>query len=229
MCNNMNNMNDNINDNNNANEIVITLPAWFPKNLAGAYDAFEIAVQDNTKSQAQSQVDNQTIKQMSFVIKLAEDNVCEKTGGPFAAAVFNDVTGEIIAAGVNLVTSCGLSAAHAEIVALSFAQKVLGTFDLGAENLPPCRLVTSTEPCAMCLGAIPWSGVCSVVCGARDEDARAAGFDEGSKRDDWVLQLERRNIKVVRDVLRSQAADVLKNYAINGGIIYNGKFTESAL
>ena len=33
------------------------------------------------------------------------------------------------------------------------------------------ELVTTTEPCAMCLGAIPWSGLSSVVCGARDQDA----------------------------------------------------------
>jgi tRNA(Arg) A34 adenosine deaminase TadA len=67
------------------------------------------------------------------------------------------------------------------MVAIMIAQKILGNFDLGDASVPAYELVTSTEPCAMCLGATPWSGVRGLVCGARDEDASAVGFDEGSK------------------------------------------------
>ena len=73
----------------------------------------------------------------------------------------------------------------------------------------------------MCLGAIPWSGVRSVVCGARDEDARSIGFDEGYKPPDWINSLESRRISVVRDVLREEAKAVLLEYERRDGLIYN--------
>jgi len=161
-------------------------------------------------------------ERMAFVVGLSRLNIENGTGGPFAAAVFNKNSGELIAAGVNMVTTVGLSVAHAEIVAIMQAQAVLGGFDLGGAGMPECELVTSTAPCAMCLGAAPWSGVRAVVCGARDEDARAVGFDEGSKRADWAQELEVRGIEVVQDVLREEAAAVLLEYADKGGIVYNG-------
>lgn len=78
----------------------------------------------------------------------------------------------------------------------------------------------------MCLGAIPWSGVSRLVCGARDEDARRIGFDEGDKPSDWIGRLRKRGIEVVRDVSRTEAVSVLEEYARNGGIIYNGREDE---
>jgi tRNA(Arg) A34 adenosine deaminase TadA len=75
----------------------------------------------------------------------------------------------------------------------------------------------------MCLGAIPWSGVRSVICGARDQDARRIGFDEGSKPDRWVKSLENRGIRVFRDVLREEALAVLLDYHKRGGLIYNAR------
>jgi len=160
---------------------------------------------------------------MRLVIKLAEQNIEHKTGGPFAAAVFDKNTSKLIAPGVNLVVGSDCSAAHAEIVALSIAQKILNTYDLGAETLPACELVTSTEPCAMCLGAIPWSGVRSLVCGARDEDARELGFDEGAKPADWIEALRSRGVTVQRDVLGDEAKAVLEKYLKSGGTIYNAR------
>jgi len=122
-------------------------------------------------------------------------------------------------AGVNLVESLGCSLFHAEIVAIAMAQKAAGTYDLAAAGA--CELVTSVEPCAMCLGAVGWSGVKRVVCGARGAAAEAIGFDEGHKPTDWVSGLQRRGIEVVRDVLAEQAAVVLRQYAAAGGLIYN--------
>ena len=72
------------------------------------------------------------------------------------------------------------------MVAIALAQQAIGSYDLGGEGRPIHELVTSTEPCAMCLGAIPWSGVRRVLCGARGEDACEIGFDEGAKPADWV-------------------------------------------
>jgi len=162
-------------------------------------------------------------ERMRLAIRLAEENVRRGTGGPFGAAVFETVTGRLVAPGVNLVVPAGCSAAHAEIVALSLAQRTCGVYDLGAEGAPACDLVASTEPCAMCMGAIPWSGVRRLVCGARGEDACAVGFDEGAKPPDWVREFERRGIAVRRDVCRVEAATVLRRYVAGGGPIYNSR------
>ncbi len=159
----------------------------------------------------------------SFVVALSRENIERDTGGPFAAAVFDPANGLLIAPGVNLVVPACCSSAHAEIVAMMIAQQVMGTHDLGGASLPALELVTSTEPCAMCMGAVPWSGVRSLVCCARGEDAESIGMDEGEKPAGWLLALERRGITVTRDVCREEAAKVLVDYAAGGGVIYNGR------
>jgi tRNA(Arg) A34 adenosine deaminase TadA len=163
------------------------------------------------------------IKRAAFVVALSRENVERGSGGPFAAAVFDPQRGMLVAPGVNLVMPASCSSAHAEIVALSVAQQVTGTHDLGAAGLPPLELVSSTEPCAMCMGAVPWSGVRRLVCCARGEDAEAIGMDEGAKPTDWEAALAARGISVVRDVCRTEAAAVLRDYAAQGGPIYNGR------
>jgi len=157
---------------------------------------------------------------MRFAIELARRNVEQQTGGPFGAAVFEAAGGRVVGVGVNLVESSNCSMAHAEMLAIALAQQTLGHYDLGAGG-GVYELVTSVEPCAMCLGAIPWSGLRRVVCGARGEDAAAIGFDEGAKPSDWVGELQRRGIEVVRDVLPEEAQAVLQEYARRGGLIYN--------
>ena len=160
---------------------------------------------------------------MDLVIDLARRNVDTVTGGPFGAAVFEMQSGRLVAPGVNGVIAGNCSVAHAEIVAIMVAQKIMGSYDLGGEGVPALELVSSTEPCAMCLGAVVWSGVRRLVCGARDEDARRIGFDEGPKPHRWAAALEQRGIEVVRDVGREAAVDVLLHYVDRGGIVYNAR------
>ena len=157
---------------------------------------------------------------MAVAISLAEQNVRHDTGGPFGALVVAQESGRVVALGVNRVELQLCSAAHAEIVALSLAQRRMGNWNLSATPLGALQLVTSCEPCAMCLGAIPWSGVRSVLCGATKEDAEAAGFDEGARSADWVEVLARRGVDVRTRVLREQAAQVLERYTGSGKTVY---------
>jgi len=186
--------------------IEIQLPEWIDHFLRGYPDTLP-SVEDR----------------MSLVIEAAQRNVSEGTGGPFAAAVFEMESGKLISVGMNLVLSQGLSILHAEMVAFALAQKKLGSYDLGRYDLPAHELVTSVEPCAMCFGAIPWSGVRRVVTGGRDADARSIGFDEGPKMKDWRSELEKRGIATLCDIRREAAAQVLLNYSLQGGIIYNSR------
>jgi tRNA(Arg) A34 adenosine deaminase TadA len=158
------------------------------------------------------------VARMDLVLALVERNIAEG-GGPFAAAVF-DADGHLVAPGVNRVVPDSAPIAHAEIVAIAAAGQRLGSWDLRSRGR--FELVTSTEPCAMCLGAVPWSGVSALVIGAREGDARAVGFDEGHKPPHWEVALGQRGIEVVRDVERDRAAELLHRYASTGGAIYNG-------
>lgn len=183
-------------------ELTVRLPAWVEGMAAGASAPMpDIA------------------DRMGFVIELARRNVASG-GGPFGAAVF-DGGGCLVAPGVNLVLPARCSVLHAEIVALMLAQAVLGRHDLSDNGRGFHELCTSTEPCAMCFGAVPWSGIRRLVCGARAADARAVGFDEGAKVPSWIAALRARGIEVVRDVQRREAAAVLRLYVASGGRVYN--------
>ncbi len=186
----------------NLSDLTISLPSWVKPFLAGQTELFPSRE-----------------GRMRLAIELARINIQQGTGGPFGAAVF-DASGRLLAPGMNLVTATDCSLFHAETVALAFAQREVGSYDLGAGGMRKCELYASTEPCAMCFGAIPWSGVSLLVCGARSEDARAIGFDEGDKPASWVASLEQRGIGVERNLLREEAAAVLLEYAARGGELY---------
>jgi tRNA(Arg) A34 adenosine deaminase TadA len=165
---------------------------------------------------------------MRFAVALAHRNIEAGTGGPFGAAIFDCATHILIAPGMNLVISSQCSVLHAEIVAIMMAHKITGSFDLSMSGQRRVELVTSVAPCAMCLGAIPWAGISRLVCGARDEDARAVGFDEGAKVADWTGELKKRGIETIVDINRNEAMDVLRNYKAGGGVIYNCNNAERA-
>jgi len=157
---------------------------------------------------------------MRLAIALAGENVRQKTGGPFGSIVVEERVCRLLGVGVNLVTGLDLSLAHAEMIAVSLAQSAVGNWNLGAGDRQ-VQLVTSCEPCAMCFGAVPWSGVSSLVWGALREDAEAAGFDEGDKPADWIQSLERRGIRTQGGVMRREAAGVLRRYVRKDGTIYH--------
>ena len=102
-------------------------------------------------------------ERMQQVIDFSRLNIENGTGGPFAAMVFNQDTGQRVAVGVNRVVANECSSAHAEIMALSLAQRGLSAWDLGGEGMPRHQLVVNWRPCAMCYGAVVWSGVTSLV------------------------------------------------------------------
>lgn len=157
-------------------------------------------------------------ERMDLAIELSHRNVAQGDGGPFGAGIFDPVSGQLVTAGVNMVVSGKAAILHAETVAIGLAGQASDSFLLAG-----LELVTSTEPCAMCLGAVTWSGLARLVCGARHEDAVAVGFDEGDKPLRWQESLQKRGIEVVADVQRARATEVLAAYVDCGGFIYNGR------
>ena len=159
-------------------------------------------------------------ERMKLCIELARQNVLSG-GGPFGAAVFESVSGRLVGLGVNLVVPMNNSVLHAEMVAFMDAESRVKSYTLAAEGLPEHEVVTTCEPCAMCLGASLWSGVKRIVYGASREDASALNFDEGPVFPQSYEYLRARGIEIVPEVLRDEARAIFKLYRDNQGPIYN--------
>lgn len=123
---------------------------------------------------------------MKEAIRLSEENVVNG-GGPFGAVIARN--GEIIATGVNRVTSNNDPTAHAEVSAIRAACEKLGTFDLSG-----CEIFTSCEPCPMCLGAIYWAHIDKVYFGNDKTDAKNIGFDDSFIYDELELPRDKRKL-----------------------------------
>jgi guanine deaminase len=130
-------------------------------------------------------------------IQMAVENV-HRGGGPFAALVVKD--GIVIAAGCNQVTRSNDPTAHAEVVAIREACRVLGDFQLTG-----CDFYTSCEPCPMCLGAIFWARPERVFFAATHTDAAAAGFDDSFIYDQIAVPHSERSIPMIH-VVEPQSA-----------------------
>ncbi|NDV19404.1 nucleoside deaminase [Pseudodesulfovibrio sp. JC047] len=161
---------------------------------------------------------------MAAVIEFSRQNFLRNTGGPFAAGVFERDSGRLVVIGVNRVMPFNCSSAHAEIMALSLAQKMLGTYDLGAEGVPAHELVVNWRPCAMCLGAVLWSGVRSlVIAGSGPELEDITGFDEGPVSEQWRTELERRGISLTDNVLKNEAIAAYREFTALQKTVYNAR------
>jgi len=189
-----------------ATSFTMTLPAW----LADDADSLPVVLP--------------TLEErMALVNRLADRNWREGNGGPFAAIVVDDATGELVSAGVNVVLSTGKSSGHAEVMALGLAQQRLGRWDLGAEGAN-LSLVVNWRPCVQCYGATMWSGVRSlVVAGSGPELEELTGFDEGPMVADWAEQFEARGIRVTQDVGREEALEVYRAYGASDALVYNAR------
>ena len=81
----------------------------------------------------------------------------EKGNHPFGSLLV-DATGRVLIEAENTAVAGGDWLGHAEF---NLVRDACAKF--GPEFLGSCTLYTSTEPCAMCSGAIYWSGIGRVV------------------------------------------------------------------
>jgi tRNA(Arg) A34 adenosine deaminase TadA len=90
---------------------------------------------------------------------------------PFGASVV-DAGGFAISREHNRVDSTHNPAAHAEVLAIASAGRVAGSSDLSG-----CWLVSTAEPCPMCLAAAAMAGIRQVAFGARARTIENAGYE----------------------------------------------------
>ena len=95
--------------------------------------------------------------------------VAERGDVPVGALVL-DENGSILGAAGNAREADGDPTAHAEILAIRQASRVLGSW-----RLLGCTLVVTLEPCAMCAGALVLARLDRLVFGAVDPKAGAVG------------------------------------------------------
>lgn len=141
---------------------------------------------------------------MREAIRLSVENV-RNDGGPFGAVIVKD--GEVIATGVNRVTSCCDPTAHAEVSAIRSAASKLGNF-----NLQGCEIYTSCEPCPMCLGAIYWARLDKMYYANTKTDAKNIGFDDSFIYDELELKPQKRKLPS-ENILASEAIIAFEKWA----------------
>lgn len=198
----------------------------FPMRLEIRLMRFEISLPDWAIAENESLPEFITDLEdrMRAVIRFSRLNIEHRTGGPFAAGVFEQESGRVVAIGVNRVVPMNVSSAHAEIVALSLAQQRCNSFDLGGPGIPNHQLVVNGRPCAMCFGSLPWSGIRSLVVGATGEQIESlTGFDEGPIHPNWQAELRQRGIEVIENVLADEACEVFRDFGDSDQPVYNGR------
>jgi tRNA(adenine34) deaminase len=109
----------------------------------------------------------------------------------------------VIAQAFNLTRTHHDPTAHAEMIAIHKAAKILEN-----ERLLETVLYVTLEPCAMCAGAIVQARIPTVVFGARDPKAGAAGsvFNVLSKK-----KLNHRPA-VIKDVMAAECGQLLRDF-----------------
>ncbi len=140
---------------------------------------------------------------MRRAIALAIDNV-KNGGGPFGAVIVKD--GQIIAEGVNRVTSQHDPTAHAEVQAIRAACRKLETFDLEG-----CEIYSSCEPCPMCLGAIYWAHLSHLYFAGTKIDAAKAGFDDAFIYKELPLEIHERQLPT-ETMMHDEALEPFKEW-----------------
>jgi tRNA(Arg) A34 adenosine deaminase TadA len=146
---------------------------------------------------------------MEEALRLAREGSQSGRGGPFGAVVVKD--GQLVGRGCNEVLSANDPTAHAEITAIRAA-----CAREGSHRLDGCALVSTCEPCPMCLGAIYWSRIEAVYFAATRLDAAAIGFDDALFHEEMAKPVGARRGPFVQ-VMRDAALVLMTEWASRAG------------
>ncbi len=110
---------------------------------------------------------------------------------------------KIIARGYNKRNAKKTTLAHAELLAMAKASKVIGDW-----RLEDCTMYVTLEPCQMCAGAIVQARIPKVVIGTMNPKAGCAGSVLN------LLNVEQFNhqVEVIYDVLKEECSVMLSDF-----------------
>ena len=114
--------------------------------------------------------------------------------------------GKVIGRGYNRRNKDKSSLAHAEIMAIKKASKVMGDW-----RLEGCRMYVTLEPCQMCAGAIVQARIPEIVIGCMNPKAGSAGSIIN------LLDIKEFNhqVDITKGVLEKECSEILVSFFKN--------------
>ena len=131
---------------------------------------------------------------------------------PYGAVIVRD--NEIIGRSDALTPVSKTDFSHAELRAIEDAMKHLGAH-LCAEGGQGATIYSSCEPCAMCMGAILYTGIERLVYGATLEDSKECVNNILAHAKDVASICKNRKISIIPECERDEAVKVLKKWKEN--------------
>lgn len=139
---------------------------------------------------------------LKLAVLEAQEGLKNNDGGPFGAVIIKD--GRIVSKAHNCVLKENDSTAHAEVMAIRKASQELETYDLTG-----CIIISSSEPCPMCLSAIVWSNIKEVYYGTTKDEVGKIGF-----RDDLIYEFLKGNNELLnlKHLDNKESQELLNDY-----------------
>ncbi|MBT8474777.1 MAG: nucleoside deaminase [Rhodobacteraceae bacterium] len=134
---------------------------------------------------------------------LEEARAAAARGEVPVGAVVVDAAGQVIARAGNRTRELNDPTAHAELLAIRDAARVLGS-----ERLTGCALYVTLEPCAMCAGAISAARLARLVYAA--DDPKSGGVAHGARV--FTHRQAHHTPEVVDGVAADEAAALLRTF-----------------
>lgn len=145
---------------------------------------------------------NEDEKFIDIAIELSK-----KADYPYGAIIVRN--GEIIGRSDVNVPVSKTEFSHAELRAIENAIDHLGGH-LCAEGGKDCVIYSSCEPCAMCMGAILYTGISKLVYAATLEDSKECVNEILAKAQNVADSCKNRKIELVAELHRDKAVEILK-------------------
>jgi len=131
---------------------------------------------------------------LKLAVNEAFDGMRAREGGPFGAVITSE--GKIIGRGHNTVLASNDPTAHAEVNAIRNACR-----HLKSHHLQGAVIYSNFEPCPMCLAAIYWAGIRTLVFSKGRSDAEKIGFMDKHLYHELSLDQDKREITTSQQAL----------------------------
>jgi len=135
--------------------------------------------------------------------------ISKKATYPYGAVIVKD--NQIIGRSDSNTMVSKSAFSHAELVAIENAMEYLGGY-LCAEGGKGVTIYSSCEPCAMCMGAILYTGIERLVYSATLEDSKEIVNDILIKAENVANACTNRNIEIIHEFEREKAVKILREW-----------------
>ncbi|MBD3840683.1 MAG: nucleoside deaminase [Campylobacterales bacterium] len=141
---------------------------------------------------------------MAVAIETAQKGI-QNGQTPFGCVIVKDR--KILVQEHNRVWETTDITAHAEIVAIRSACKILNTI-----SLKGLTLYSTCEPCPMCFSAIHWANIDKVYYGATIQDAKVCGFHELEISNFQMKKLGKSHVDIQGGILQDQSKELFQKW-----------------